>query len=301
MKLQEPVPVRRAFSGLKRLPINAQTMDQATFQQLVDNLRNDGYLTSMPLIYSGGEYPEGGELILSGNHRVDAAEQAGIAEGWCLLIEQPLPRARQIALELSHNAINGEPDLAILRQRYEAIDDIEWKAYAGLDDKTLELLEKVDVGTLSEANLDFQQVQVVFLPHEADRAREVLDELSKTADERWLAAYKDYLPLLDSLASVHSAFNVGNVATAFGIMIALVERHITDLRDGYLDPASEEPRHKGHVALEVVFGSRTVPAVTATALTRALKAEVDAGRVEPDKPWLLLEKMLAAYRDQQPA
>lgn len=298
MKLKEPKIVQRRLADLTLLPLNAQVMPKETYDQLVFNLRADGYLTSTPLIYSGeGEYAEGHELVLSGNHRVQAALDAGIEEANFLLIEQKLPEARRIAIELSHNALTGEPDLAILKQRYEAIDDVDWRGYAGLDDKTLDLLGKVDVESLSEANLNFHTVSLVFLPAEADAARDALDLIGKSADEQWLAAYRDYLPVLDALASVHSAHNVGNVATAFGILVALAEKHLTDLQEGYLDPGSAEPKHKGHVGLEVVLGSRTVPAATAAALTRAIKAATDAGEIEGGKPWQLLDKMIADYLD----
>jgi hypothetical protein len=298
MKLDEPIVVRRILKDLTQLPLNAQVMASETYNQLVKNLTDDGYLTSTPLVYSGdGEYEEGAELVLSGNHRVQAAIDAGIEEANFLLISQKLPKARQIAIELSHNAITGEPDLAILKQRYEDIEDVDFRAYAGLDDKTLELLGKIEVQGLSEANLDFQTVQLVFLPDEADAARAAFDTLGRAVDETWVAAYKDYNGVLDALASAHSSHNIGNIATALGVLVSLAERHLTDLQDGYLDPSSPEPRHKGHVGLEVVLGSRTVPAATAASLTRALKTAVDSGKVEAGKPWQLLDLLIADYLD----
>lgn len=296
MKLETTV-VRRQLADLTLLDLNARFMRQETYQRLVDNLREDGCLTSTPLIYSGGEYDAGRELVLSGNHRVQAAIDAGIVEADFLLIEQPLPKARQTALQLSHNAIEGEDDLAILKQLYEGIDEIDWRGYAGLDDKTLELLDKIDLESLSEANLDFHTVSLVFLPPEADVARDALESLGKAVDETWVAAYRDYNLVLDALASAHSSHNVGNVATALGVLVALTERHLTDLQEGYLSPDQPEPLHKGHVGLEVVFGTRTVPAATAAALTRALKTASDSGEIEPGKPWQLLDAMIADWMD----
>lgn len=294
MKLDTEI-VRRPLRELTSLQVNARFMRQETYQRLVDNLREDGELTSTPLIYSGGEYDEGAELILSGNHRVKAAIDAGIEHADCKLITQPLPQARQTALQLSHNAIEGEDDLAILKQLYEGIDEVDWRGYAGLDDKTLELLDKVELDSLSEANLDFHTVQLVFLPPEADAARTALDSLTRSVDETWLAAYADSNKVLDALASAHSSHNIGNVATALGVLVALTDAHLDELQDGYLEPHSSEPSHKGHVGLEVVFGTRTVPAATAAGLTKALKNAVDTGEVEQAKPWQFLDKLLAEY------
>jgi hypothetical protein len=288
--------VRRRLADLTPLEVNARYMRKEVFDTLVANIRRDGCLTSTPLIYGGGEYPEGRELILSGNHRVAAGIEAGVTEDDFKLIDQPIPKARQIALQLSHNAIDGDDDLSVLKQLYESIDTMDDRVASGLDDKTLELLEKIDAESLSEANLDFHTVQIVFLPAEADSARKSFEELGKTADERWLAAYKDYTPLLDALASVHGAYNVGNVAVALGILIELGERNLTDMQEGFLDD-NLEARHRGQVGLEVVLGQRTVPAATAAALTRALRTAVADGKVEPDKPHQLFDLLIANWME----
>ena len=62
-------------------------------------------------------------------------------------IDQPLPRQRQIVLQLSHNAIAGRDDPAILKELYEELESVEWRQCTGLDDKTLDPLEKVDVAS----------------------------------------------------------------------------------------------------------------------------------------------------------
>lgn len=298
MALTPPTVVRRKLKDLRLLDVNARFMRKETYDRLVANLAEDGCLTSTPLIYGGaGEYPEGNELVLSGNHRVIAGIDAGIDEADFLLISDKLPPDKLTAIQLSHNSLAGEDDLATLKILYDGIDDIDARAYAGLDDKTLDLLHQIDLESLSEANLDFQTVQLTFLPAEADAARAALEQLGKAADETWLCAYKDYNATLDALASAHSSHNVGNVAAALGILIALTERHLTDLQAGYLVPDSPETRHRGQVGLEVVLGTRTVPAATAAALTRALKAAVDDHVIEPDKPWQLLDIMIANWLD----
>lgn len=289
--------VRRTLADLTPLEVNARYMRKEMFDNLVANLRADGVLTSVPLIYSGGEYPEGHELILSGNHRVRAALEAGIVEADCMLIEQPLPDAKKLGLQLSHNAIDGEDDLSVLKQLYEAIDTVPERNYAGLDDRTLELMEKVTAESLGEVDLNWHIVQIVFLPPEADKARAALEQLGKSGDERWLAAYKDYEPLLDSLASVHDAHNVGNLATAFGILVELAESHLTDLQEGFIDPDGRETRNHGGVGLEVVLGSRVVPPATAAALTRALRTAINDGKVDPEKPHQLFDLLIANYLD----
>lgn len=289
-----PRLVRRDPSRLTRLTVNARYMRQEEYRRLVENVRRDGALTSVPLIYGGGEHPEGEELILSGNHRCDAAVDAGLAEIDAMVIDQPLTRAQLVAIQLSHNAIAGEDDPATLKQLYDQIDEVDWRGYAGLDDKELELLAKVDLEGLSEVNLDFQTVQIVFLPPELEAARVALDQARAGADETWLAAYADYEPTLDALASAHAAHKVGNVATAVGIVLGVFEQHLTDLQAGYLAPDGEL-RHKNQVGLETVFGSRTVPAGVAATLCRAIARAEEIGTVEKGQGWQLLEQLAEAF------
>ncbi|QBI56810.1 ParB N-terminal domain-containing protein [Streptomonospora litoralis] len=292
-----PRLVRRTPAALTRLSTNARYMRQEEYQRLVANLRRDGALTSVPLIYGGGEYAEGAELILSGNHRCDAAADAGLAEIDCMLIDQPLSQSQLIALQLSHNAIAGEDDPATLKQLYEQIDEVDWRTYAGLDDKELALLDDVTLEGLSEANLDFQNVQVVFLPHELDRARRALEDARTGADETWLTSRADYEPTLDALASAHAAHNVGNVATAFGLILDVFENHLTDLQAGYLDDDGAA-RHKKPVGWETVFGTRTLPAEHAATLTRALRKAAKAGDVDDTRPWELLTRLAETYLER---
>jgi hypothetical protein len=288
--------VRRNPAKLTRLAVNARYMRQEEYKRLVANVRRDGCLTSVPLIYAGeGDYPEGQELILSGNHRCDAARDAGLDDVDAMLIEERLDEGQLLAIQLSHNAIAGEDDPATLKQLYERIDDLDWRDYAGLDDKQLELLDQVSVEGLSEASIAYQTIQLVFLPHELREAERCLELARQFTDGGWLAAYKDYNATLDALASVHAAYNLGNIASVLGLILAVFERHLTDLQAGYIDPDDPTPKHKGRVGLEVVFGSRDVPVVEAAALTRAIRAAEKRGDIEAGQGWQLLARLADVY------
>lgn len=72
----------------------------------------------------------------------------------------------------------------------------------GLDCKALDLLEKVDIASLGEANPDFVGVQFMFLPDALGRAEAAFDAArsTATADQRWVAGLEQYEPLLIALA-----------------------------------------------------------------------------------------------------
>ncbi|MFU8849400.1 ParB N-terminal domain-containing protein [Micromonospora sp. SL1-18] len=283
---------------LTLLEVNARYMRKEQYDRLVANIKRDGCLTSVPLVWHDVDNDR--KVVLSGNHRVTASIDAGLAEITVMVVQQKLSRARQVALQLSHNAIAGEDDPATLKQLYEELDDVDWRAYSGLDDKQLDLLAQVDLEGLSEANLDFATVQLVFLPHELEAARASFDEARKLtqADARWLAGYGDYESTLDALATAHGAHNVGNVATALGLILAVFERHLGELRDGvWLDEESGESiGHAGRlVPIETVLETRSMPADAAAVLHRAVDKLVRTGEVPADQRWRALELLAADY------
>lgn len=289
-----PRLVRRDPRTLTRLPVNARFFRKEEYDRLVENVRRDGCLTSVPLVYGGGEYDEGHELVLSGNHRCDAAVDADVFDIDVMLIEEHLTQQQLIALQLSHNAISGEDDPATLKQLYDQLDDVDWRAYSGLDDDQLNLLAEVSPEGLSEANLDFTTVSLIFLPSELDAARKAFDDARLGQNESWLAARADYEQTLDTLASVHAAHRVGNVATALHIILDVVERHLTDFRDGYTGPDSEAI-HTGHVGLETVIGARTLPAPAAVAINKAIAAAEGRGEIPAGQGWQLLHRLADEY------
>ncbi|GAA3721406.1 hypothetical protein GCM10022224_103730 [Nonomuraea antimicrobica] len=286
--------VPRDPRALTRLPVNARYMRKEEYDRLVANVRRDGCLTSVPLIYSGGEYDEGHELILSGNHRCDAAVDAGLDEIDCMLIEEHLSPQQLVALQLSHNSIAGEDDPATLKHLYDQLDDVDWRAYSGLDDEQLGLLAEVQPEGLSEANLDFATVSLIFLPPELEAAREAFDASRFGQDESWLSARADYEQTLDTLASTHAAHKVGNVATALHIILTLAERHLDDLREGYTAPDGSAS-HTGRVGLETVLGARSLPATAAVTINKAIAAAEGRGEIDPGQGWQLLERLTGEY------
>ncbi|PWI05016.1 hypothetical protein DIZ27_41835 [Streptomyces sp. NWU339] len=289
-----PKLVRRDPRTLTSLEVNARFMRKEEFDRLVENIRRDGCLTSTPLIYSGDEYAEGKELILSGNHRTMAAVEAGLEEIDCMLIEEQLTRPQLVAIQLSHNAIAGQDDPATLKQLYDELDDVDWRAYSGLDDEQLNLLAEVSPEGLSEANLDFATVSLIFLPAELEAAREAFDQARLGQNQSWLAARADYEQTLDTLASTHAAHKVGNVATALHAILAIVERHLDELQEGYTAPNGTH-LHSGHVGLETVLGARTLPAPAAVTINKAIAAAEGRGEIEQGQGWRLLERLAGEY------
>ena len=280
------------LADLKSQEMNARYMTSDQFRQLVSNLQRDGVLTSVPLVRRDGD----GYRILSGHHRIAAALEAGITESECMVLDQDVSRQQELAVVMSHNSINGQDDPATLKAMYEQIEDTEWMDYSGLDVRTLELLDEVSTEGLSEANLSFSTINLVFLPHEKEAAEEALFEAKKQvgSGDKWLAGIAQYEPTLNALETVKSSYAIGNIATALGIVLAVFENNLTQLADGWVDK-SGKPRRKKPVPMETVFGTRLVESAVAAKVLAAVKQAEKAGDVPDGNPWAFIGYLADTY------
>lgn len=276
---------------LKLLDVNARFMRHEEFMQLVANIKKDGKLTSVPFacLEDDGKY-----LVLSGNHRVKASISAGLEKIPVMVTDDKLSKSQKIGIQLSHNSINGEDDPYILKELYASIADIDWKEYSGLNDKTLELLEKVNAQSLSEANLDFQTLAVTFLPDELEDAQKIIDKAIKAsyfADATWLSTSKEYDRWLDAQEKVAESYKVKNVATALDIVLKVFESHINDLSDAWEDNL----RDSDWVSIDLVIGRSKIPVKTAKALKSAVDTMMSRKEINKNEIWKSLEIMAQAY------
>lgn len=276
---------------IKLLETNARYMKHEEFNRLVDNVRKDGKLTSTPFLCKDND---GSWLCLSGNHRTRAAIEVGLETITCLATDDNLSEEQKIAIQLSHNAIAGQDDPATLKALYERILDTNLKKYSGLDDKTLELLDKFSSISISEANLQFQTLSMVFLPKELESAKEVIDkakEGAKSSNEIWLASMGDYDRWLDAQETVSSACNVKNVATAVEIILKIFERNITQLSEKWENSEDD----KRWIPIETVIGRTKIPSGTAKTIKKALDKMIGAGEITSKNLYEGLEKACLCY------
>jgi hypothetical protein len=223
---------------------NARFMPAQQYRRLVENIRSDGALTSVPFAIrhpaTPGSAPSGGPkgvasgdryTILSGNHRVQAAKDAGLTEIMVLYTDQELTRQQQVAIQLSHNAIVGQDDLAILRDLYDEINDVVLKEYSGLDDVVLGRMEPPSLDPLSESALEYRVVSIAFLPHEAARAEALFAKVVEQAsgDAIWVNRFAEYDRMLDLLTAAKEKAGVKNTATALGLLLDVAEKHLDEI------------------------------------------------------------------------
>lgn len=262
--------------SLRLLEENARYMRHEQFANLVANVRRDGVLTSLPFVW---EDDEGVLHVLSGNHRVMAAVEAGLTEIRWLQTSDDLNLSQRLAIQLSHNAIVGEDDASVLTKLYQQIDDMEMKHYSGLDDRSLELLRDAQVASVTEPNLEYQVLSYVFLPGDGDRVMEIFEEASKLAQkasETWLVRYEDHFRLLQAVEEASAAHDVRNRSAALTYVLDVYERHREELQEGYVDEHGEAKHGRG-VPLSSVLNTDYLNASEAVVVSKALSKMRDRG------------------------
>ena len=260
---------------IKLLEVNARFMPADEFQRLVENVKRDGCLTQLPFCV----YNDDWELeVLSGNHRVQAAIEAGLEEIDVQVTEEQLTKDQRIAIQLSHNAISGKDDMAILKQLYESIDDVNYKAYSGLDDETLKLLENISTQSMSYSGLQYQVLNIMFLPSEIDEIKKVLDKVMKEVrkNETLMLRMSEYDKYLDTINEVSKGTRVKNTAVGFMAMLEIVKNHMEELKEVWIDDAKD----KEYVPISTIIGRSDIKAGQGRVLDKAVQLLIDKGEIK---------------------
>lgn len=212
--------------SLTLLEKNAQYMDKQEYDNLVANVRQDGVLTSTPLVH---QEDDGTLLVLSGNHRTQAAIEAGLDEIMMMLCKG-LSEEHKLALQLSHNSLVGKSNTVILKELYDELTTLEGKAFSGLSDSIFQEMNK-QLASISGIRLDYKEVTFLFLPEEIEKIDKIMEILeSGTPDEVRLVSLKDYDQFFEKITSVKKTQNIKNNATAFLAMLEFVT--VEDREDG---------------------------------------------------------------------
>jgi len=263
------------WEELELLDHNARFMRHEQFQQLVENIRRDGCLSSCP--FAMWNPATGKWKVLSGNHRCKAGKAAGLPGATFVVTRDALSHGEQVAIQLSHNAIAGEDDLAILKDLYESIPDLDLKKACGLDDKTLGLLAEITAEGKPSAALEWTNITLAFLPDEAQDIKRVFAEVEAASKGEVLAArFKDYDEFMDALGEAGVAGQVKNSATALRIMLDVFGASLPDLVQLYAEQDGQAGKGtKKQAPLSSVFGTRTVDAHSAMILNRAIERALE--------------------------
>ena len=261
-------------SEIDFLDKNARFMTKEQFASLTRNIKTDGGLTSLPLCY---RQESGKLLVLSGNHRIKAAIEAGIEEFLVLLIDKPLSKQRQVAIQLSHNALSGQDDEQILKELWQQIDDLEASIYSGLSTELIDKLNSTDFIAISEQRVLFKEVVLLFLPEEIEQMTSICEGIIESAKNKSAFAGRitEYDNILEGIIAAKTGQKIINSTLAFFAMASVVREYL-DGKVESLQEAMEEGLED--TVLFTLGGTRKrINKETAKLLRKALKEKMDSG------------------------
>jgi len=188
-------------------------MTPQEFSQLVDNIKQDGKLMGVPVVYRGE--------VLSGNHRVRAAIKAGIEEADVLDIVTDLSEERRLAIQLSQNAINGKDDPNILAQLYTSLNSLEWKRYSGVTDDAFKCTDE-KLAALGITRPKYEELTIVFLPEEKAAFLDLVARIEANKKAQVLVGeLATFNALFDAIVRVKQEKKVINNAVALRLLAEL--------------------------------------------------------------------------------
>jgi len=202
---------------------NAHFMPKKTFDQLVSNIKADKNLSTLPFCWRD---PKGVYIVLSGNHRVMAAKEAGIKSILVLYTDEALSKSEQISIQLSHNALVGQDNPTLLLELWNEIDTLQLKMYSGLDDNLLKTLVPVNIIRLNEEPLRLEELKILFIPAEIARMEEIAKKIGPISRKRFVAMAQEFDPFFEALLKLKEAQGIVNTATAFMLIADIVEEWI---------------------------------------------------------------------------
>lgn len=206
---------------------NARYMTKAQLARLTENIKKDNFLSQIPLAIreESGKY-----IIISGNHRVKAAIKAELE----FILIQYLNRSeidhqKELALQLSHNAIAGQDDLTILLEIYNEITSLDLKEFSGIDEQKLLEYEALNLPSINEKDIAFNEIRLYFSGTALAQVDKTIERLKQIIldEKRDRIIFSDFYDFIDLMTEVKRRVNIKNDTVAFMKMIEICEDWIT--------------------------------------------------------------------------
>ena len=221
------------------LPIdkNAHYMPKKVYDQVVSNIAKDGNLSSLPFCW---RRDDGAYIVLSGNHRVQAARSANLSAILILYTDAALSLQEQRAIQLAHNALVGQDNPQILRELYAEIKDLSFKVYSVIDDTLLGTLAPVAFTRINDAQLRLEEITLLFLPAERERVDDLLQRVGESTKPRYAARLEDFDCFFEGFLQYKEAAGIVNSSTAFLAICEVMEAWLAAQTEAVTQDAKRE-------------------------------------------------------------
>lgn len=229
-KLSEFFEVRFVkLDDIRERDVNARIMDASKFDLLVNNIKNEGMLESLPLVHklvdNDGKYE-----IISGHHRVRASRRAELDQIPVIVITRELTEDEVISKQISHNSLSGYDDPEVLKRMYDAINDFDWRIASGVSDLDLGI-EGVSVPSVDvDVEFNFEPVLIMFMKPELDKFKKLIDDCEVDANERYMANMTEFRKFAKVVNSVSDYSEIRNIAGIMSKIYDLAKERLNQLK-----------------------------------------------------------------------
>ena len=277
-KLSDIMPYKLYLARIDEIDYldkNARYMTKEQFSALTANIAKDQALSSVPLVYRKPE--DGRLLVLSGNHRIKAAAEAGITEFLVFLIDKKLTRQELVSIQLSHNAIQGQDDEQILKELWMELDEVEAMVYSGFTSEMIEKLKSTDFSAIREEPIRYEEVNLLFLPEDIETMREICEGLVEKSRNKitYAGRITEYNAILDGIIAAKQGQSIINTTIAFFAMAKVINEYLSG-KVMNLQEAMEEGV-EDTVAFSVGSTKKRISKETAKALRKAITDRMNEG------------------------
>jgi len=209
---------------------NARVMPPEMMERLVQNIRNEGRMESLPFGVLRGDYVE----LVSGHHRVRAAVSAGIVEFPVIVDTRDLPRDRVRSKQLAHNAISGTDNEQVLREIFSEIASVDARleSFVYVDDKFLAGLNQATKALNEEISIKWPVLAVAFLPIQKTRFDQVAARLAKQVpkdtDQLWLVPEEVAQAFSEILTKAGRKYDIRTNGNILSKIVEIVNSHLDE-------------------------------------------------------------------------
>lgn len=207
---------------------NANFMDKKNFDLLVENIKKDDTLTSLPLCIYDGENDR--IVVISGNHRVKACIKLGMEKIPALIFTKELSNDDALRLQLGHNAIHGKDDIEVLKDILKEFGDVDMIKLAGIDDEYFKTLPQVENIKLESLGMDLEEVTLMFGEDYVELIKKVTAEINELEGVQILVntTYPQFLKLKNEFLAHHNTDNIIEMAGSMLLMQKLLSSYAKD-------------------------------------------------------------------------
>lgn len=216
------------ISTLKEQDINAQVMDDRKMKILTSNIKNRGTLESLPYIHKKGDTFS----IVSGHHRVRAANAAGLKTIYGLVDTIDLTESQIVSKQISHNELVGQADSEILGELVKKMKEVDDIIASGLPEKFLnQIAQQSPVMDLPQLDFDWRTLQLVFLPEQLREFKSLVRMVDSKAEFVGVANVSQFNEFSKAMVQFGKTRNIKSIGATIQLLTEIALREVEQWQD----------------------------------------------------------------------